>query len=198
MLPRPISAAIAALMVAAIATGCGYHFAAAGPGLPPSARSIYVERFGNHSRITGLNDQFARYMKDEIANHKRLQLVDDPGQADLRLSGAVLREDTAPTSYNSVVEPTQYNPNMLVEATLTDNHTQKVIWKGRMNAGTYYGVVSQAVVDTSPHFLQQNLRGQDIAKLTDAQVEQTQYASAHDQMMADLAHSLYAAMSEGF
>ncbi len=185
-------------MAAAIAAGCGYHFAAAGTGLPASARTIYVERFGNHSRIAGLNDQFARYIKDEIANHKRLQLVDDPGQADLRLSGALLREDTSPTTYNGVDEPTQYSAIVLVDAMLTDNRTKKMIWKGRMSSGAFYGSVSQAVVATDPLFLQQNLRGQDIAKLTDAQTEQTQYSSAQDQMMTDLAHNLYADMSEGF
>lgn len=67
-----------------------------------------------------------------------------------------------------------------------------------MSSAAYYGAVSQGVVATSPQFLQQNLRGQDLAKLTDAQVERTQYSVAQDQMMADLAHNLYAAMSEGF
>jgi len=197
-LPNRIRVAFAAMLAAAMASGCGYHFAAAGSGLPAAARTIYVDRFANRSRITGLNDQFARYMKDEIANHKRLELVDDPGQADLRLSGNLLRDDTAPTTYNSVAEPTQYGANLFADAKLVDNHTNKVLWDGRMSSSAYYGVVPQAVVVTDPHFLQQNLRGQDIVKLPDVQVEATQQSSAQDQMMADLAHNLYAAMSEGF
>ena len=31
-----------------------------------------------------------RYMKDEIAKHDRLQLVDDPATADLELSGIIV------------------------------------------------------------------------------------------------------------
>jgi lipopolysaccharide assembly LptE-like protein len=190
-------AALAAALVAALA-GCGYHFAASGAGLPASAETIYVDHFGNRSRNTGLNDQFVRFMKDEIENHKRLRLVDEPAAADLRLSGTILTEDSTPTTYNSVLEPTQYSDLILVEARLVDSHSNKVIWSGRMSSSAPYGVVSQAVVTTSPTFLQQNLRGQDISNMPDAQVAATQQASAEDQMMTDLAHNLYASMSEGF
>jgi hypothetical protein len=78
--------------VALLATiaGCGYHFAAEGTSLPPQDQTVYVERFTNRSRYTGLGDEFDRYMKDEIAQRKRLQLVDDRGQADLVLSGELI------------------------------------------------------------------------------------------------------------
>ena len=64
-----------AALIATIA-GCGYHFGAEGSGLPPQAKTIYVERFSNHSRYNGMDDQFDRFLKDEIAQHKRLELVD--------------------------------------------------------------------------------------------------------------------------
>ena len=87
---------VAMLGVLLLASGCGYHFASAGSGLPQDAKTIYVARFSNTSRFTGYNDQFMRYMKDQIAEHKRLQLVDEPTQADLVLTGQILRVETDP------------------------------------------------------------------------------------------------------
>lgn len=191
----PWLAATAAL----IAAGCGYHFAAAGNGLPSTAQTIYVARFANRSRITGLNDEFGRYLKDEIADHKRLRLVDDPALADLRLSGEIVGAEDRPTSLNSVVEPTQYSEQVFVSAILSDSRTNKPIWNTRrMGSTEFYAVVPQAVVPTSPEFLQQNLRQRDIARLPDIQVAATQRAASRDQIMSQLAHNLYASMSEGF
>jgi len=68
-------------------SGCGYHFASSGDALPPSAETIYVSRFTNNTRITGANDELMRYIKDEIALHSRLKVVDSPATADLELSG---------------------------------------------------------------------------------------------------------------
>ncbi len=186
-------------LAAVLAGGCGYHFAAAGSGLPASAQTIYVDNFSNRSRITGLNDQFARYLKDEIASHKRLTVVDDPAHADLSLSGQILSAEQHPTTFNSVDEPTQFQTMIAVSANLRDNRTSKIVWHtGRLGAGAFYAVVPQAVVATSPEFLQQNLRQRDISQLPDVQLAQTQRASAQDQYLTSLAHNLYANMSEGF
>ena len=70
-------------------SGCGYHFAASGDALPQGANTIYVSLFTNSTRVTGLNDELMRYVKDEIALHRRLKVVDSPAGADLELSGDV-------------------------------------------------------------------------------------------------------------
>ena len=189
--------ALAALIGAL--SGCGYHFAAEGSSLPAQAQTIYVERFTNRSRYTGINDQFMRYLKDEIAQHKRLELVDDPGQADLVLGGELVYVATAPVATNSVSEPIQYSQTLNANAYLTDQHSQKIIWRSSgLNANMSYAVVSSAVVTTSPLFLQQNLRSQDIANFPDIQLAKTQYDFAREQNLQALAHNVYVSMSEGF
>jgi predicted flavoprotein YhiN len=88
---------------------------------------------------------------------------------------------------------------MSADATLVDAHTHKVVWTSRGISGSQsYATVAQTVVTTSPTFLRQNLRAQDIAQLPDLQVAETQRASANQQMMQTLAQNLYASMSEGF
>jgi Lipopolysaccharide-assembly len=184
---------------ALLAGGCGYHFAASGSSLPQSAHTIYVARFGNKSRFTGVNDEFMRYLKDEIADHKRLRLVDSPDDADLELSGQVTNVLAAPASFNSVNEPITYEETMTISATLIDRHTGKVIWStAAISSNQQFAPVAQTVVTTSPTFLQQNLRSQDIAQMLDVQVAATQQAASRQQMMTRLASDLYASMSEGF
>jgi len=188
------------LLLATIAVaGCGYHFEAEGSGLPPQAKTIYVERFSNRTRVTGLNDQFMRYIKDEIDDRKRLEIVDSASQADLTLSGRINYAESEPVAFNTASEPTLYANTITADAQLIDNHTHKVVWASSGISGSQqYAAVSQSLVTTSPYFLQQNLRSQDIAQMTNIQVQQTQEASSQDLVMQQLAQNLYASMSEGF
>ena len=179
--------------------GCGYHFGASGSNLPSGAETIYVARFTNHTRQTGLNDVFMRYLDDEIAMHRRLRLVDSPAEADLELSGEILAITPLPSSFNSVLEPTIYSRSMTVAAQLKDLRNNRVIWSvSSLGNLQHEPVVAQAVVPTLPTFVQGNLRGSDVAKLTDIQVASTQGALGQDTMMQNVAKNLYASMAEGF
>ena len=179
--------------------GCGYHFGASGSNLPSGAETIYVARFTNRTRQTGLNDVFMRYLDDEIAMHRRLRLVDSPAEADLELTGEILAVTPLPSSFNSVLEPTIYNQSMTVDAQLKDLRNNRVIWSvSSIGNLQHIPVVAQAVVPTLPTFVQGNLRGSDVAKMTDMQVASTQGALGQDTMMQNVAKNLYASMAEGF
>lgn len=179
--------------------GCGYHFASSGDALPSGAQTIYVQRFDNRTRFTGLNDEFMRYVKDEIALHHRLKVVDDPNTADLILTGEVKYAAATPVNFNSVLEPTIYNQNMSISAALKDTHENKIIWTTRnVNNVQHDPIVGQTVVTSTPTFLQQNLRGSDIAQMPDIQVAQSETSASRDVMMQRIAQNLYAEMAEGF
>src|SRR5271155_4789839 len=111
--------------------GCSLHFADNGSALPSSAKTIYVERFENVTYVSGVNDQFMRYMKDVIASRGRLTVVDDPAQADLLLSGKIDYEITQPASLSGVSEPLSYGNTIMAAATLTDAHTKAILWSTR-------------------------------------------------------------------
>ena len=198
-LPSRADIARVFLLVAAVfGAGCGYHFAASGSGLPANATTIYVAKFRNYSRQTGIQEEFARYLKDEVANHKRLVLVDDPASADLRLSGVIRGIETYPAAFNAVSEPSSYNFTMAVDARLVDR-SGKVIWSARgLSEQKEFATVPNAVVVTSPKFLQQNLRSRDIEALPNAQLARTQQEAVGGQALASLARDLYSSMSGGF
>ena len=198
MYPRRSELGLLALLVLALG-GCGYHFGASGSNLPSGAETIYVARFTNHTRETGINDVFMRYLDDEIAMHRRLRLVDSPAEADLELTGEILAITPLPSSFNSVLEPTIYNRSMTVAAQLKDLRNNRVIWSASSLGNLQHEpVVAQAVVPTLPTFVQGNLRGSDVAKMTDMQVASTQGALGQDTMMQNVAKNLYASMATGF
>jgi len=74
-----------------------------------------------------------------------------------------------------------------------------MIWSTR-NVGNnqHTPVVAQTVVTTTPTFLQQNLRGGDIAQMTDIETAQSMNAASRDTMMQKVAGNLYSEMAEGF
>lgn len=197
--PRPSSLIGFALIASLVFSGCGYHFAASGDALPKNAQTIYIARFGNLTRITGVNDQLMRYVKDEIASHDRLTIVDSPDAADLELSGQVRLSTQTPVNFNTALEPTNYKNSMVISAVLKDLHAGKVIWSSHTISGSQNGsAVAQTIVETTPTFLQQNLRAGDLAQMPDLQVAQSQTAFAQDQMMQRIAANLYTEMAEGF
>jgi Lipopolysaccharide-assembly len=197
--PRP-SRLLGFITVAALFfSGCGYHFAASGDALPSSAQTIYVARFGNLTRVTGVNDEVMRYIKDEIDLRHRLKIVDSPDSADLELSGTVRFVNYTPTNFNSALEPTQYTQSVVLSASLRDMHAKKTIWtSNNIGSGEHTPVVPQTTVTTTPTFLQQNLRSSDIAGLTDIQTAQSETTAYRDVMMQRLAQNLYAQMADGF
>lgn len=196
--PRPSRLALA-IIAALLFAGCGYHFASSGDALPPSAQTIYVSRFANNTRITGVNDELMRYIKDEIAMHRRLRVVDSLDAADLELSGAIRLSTQNPSNFNSALEPTQYNQSMVISAALKDLHAKKTIWATHsVSASQQAPIVPQTTVATTPSFLQQNLRARDIAGLTDIQTAQAETSASRDILMQQLAQNLYSLMAEGF
>jgi hypothetical protein len=181
-----------------LAACASQHFADNGSSFPSAAKTIYVELFYNQTRVPGINDEFMPYLKDAIASRGRLAVVDDPKDADLLLSGKILFATKSAVGLSGVYEPLSYGDMLFVAATLKDRRTNKVIWNtSGISESLQTPVVAQAVIPTTPQFLKQNLRGQDLLNMTDMQVTATQQAVTRTQLMQQLASELYADMAWG-
>jgi hypothetical protein len=193
---KPLGLLSVLLMLAAV-QACSIHFAANGD-LPDTAKTIYVARFENRTRVPGINEQFTIVLKQQISHYARLVVVDDKNDADLTLSGAVLYYGTAVKTTNAVAEPFAYGDMLSVSAQLIDHTTGKILWStpAVMSSATA-PVVTQAIVPTTPQFLQQNLRGSDLVNMPDIQVAATQQATAQDRLMVETANELYTDMAWG-
>lgn len=190
---------LCAFLAAVAINGCSLRFADNGGALPSSAKTIYVARFDNTTYVSGINDQFMRYMKDAISSRGRLTVVDDPDEADLLLSGKIIYAARAPATLSGVSEPLSYGNSILVAAKLVDRRTKKVIWSTNgISASSQAPVVAQAIVPTTPQFLNQNLRGPDFLQMSDMQVAATEEGVSEGQMMQQAAFEIYSDMAYGF
>jgi hypothetical protein len=186
-----------AVLLAIAMPSCSVRFAANGT-LPDSAKTIYVERFANNTRVPGVNDQFMVYLKQEVSSRDRLLLADRSDEADLILRGTVLYYGTEVKTVNSISEPLDYGDTLSVSAQLIDRKSNKVIWSTRaISSSTMVPVVGQAIIPTTPQFLRQNLRGADLANMPDMQVAASEQSSAKQQLMAQAASELYTDMAWG-
>lgn len=193
---KPLALLGALLMVAAI-QACDIRFAANGT-LPNSAKTVYVDRFDNQTRVPGVNDQFTLSLKEQISQRDRLVVVDDKDDADLILSGTILYYGTSARTTNSVAEPLDYADILSVSAQLVDRKSRKTLWSSRgITTNVMVPVVSQAIIPTTPEFLHQNLRGQDLANMPDIQVAATQQSVGKEQLMTQEASELYTEMAWG-
>lgn len=183
---------------AVLISGCALHFADNGGNLPATAHTIYVSRFTNLTRVQGINDQFQQYLKDAVASHGRLAVVNDQSDSDLLLGGRIVYAGSTPTMFNGAYEPLIYANSITVTATLIDRRTGKVLWNGGgITASGQAPAVAQAIVPSTPQFLRQNLRGQDLLNMTDMQVAATQGSLANERMMREVADEIYAEMTLG-
>ena len=189
------------LLLALFATisiqSCSFRFAANGT-LPDSAKTIYIDKFANATRVPGVNDKYMIALKQEISSHHRLIIIDDRSGADLVLSGRVLYFGMSSRTSNSVAEPLDYADTMSVEAKLVSNDSGKILWSSNsISSSTTAPIVSQAIIATTPQFLRQNLRGGDLVNMPDLQVAATQQATARQQLMTQAASELYTDMVWG-
>ena len=104
-----------------------------------------------------------------------------------------------PVNFNSVLEPTIYHQTMQVSADSRIRIRRKQFGRRATSAPrSTRRYLAQTTVTTTPTFLQQNLRGGDIAKMTDLQTAQSMTAASSDVLMQNVAKNLYAQMAEGF
>ncbi|MGH9630933.1 MAG: LPS assembly lipoprotein LptE [Bryobacteraceae bacterium] len=99
MLPIGV-AALAAVGLAALTTGCGYRVAGRADLLPDTIQTIAVPAFGNLTTRYKLSDRLPAAITRELVTRTRYQIVSDPDQADAVLQGAVTNYISSPTVFD--------------------------------------------------------------------------------------------------
>lgn len=119
---------VAALLVLAFVSGCGYHpVTARGP--LAAANGVNVTVFSNKSYRPGVEGILAREMVDEMALRTGGRVL--PGdRAELELTGVILTYTVLPVSYTAQDTIKEYRNVISIQATLREKQTQKVVWKG--------------------------------------------------------------------
>lgn len=121
--------AAAVVIAAAALSGCGYHVGSRPTLLPQTTKTIAVPAFGNvtpHARLAGL---LTENVTRELISRTRYNVIADPDQADVTLSGVVVNFLNTPTVYNPQGNrATGVQVYLVLQLTMTDRHTGKVLY----------------------------------------------------------------------
>jgi hypothetical protein len=179
--------------------GCGYQFAGKSESFPRDVRSVYVEPFLNRTRNVGIDREMTTAVRSELYRRGELQVVDVPDQADAILSGVVRSFDSTTASVNQDDELLQYETVMVVDVTFRRRQPSEILWRGQAIRLTELHAGSRAaVITTSSKFQNQTLNTNDVRRLTDIQLTETEDYRIREQLIERFARELHQRLMEMF
>ncbi len=178
--------------------GCGYHLAGSGNELPPTAHTVSVAVFANHTREHGIEVSLRRSIEEEFRRRGALDVVPDP-KGDLVVSGTIRRFQTAPVAFISTSEAVQFQAIIQISFRLAERATGRVLYENKLlQESTDYAAVSNVVVTTSPHFQRGTIDARDLAQMTNDQLGESRKRQSISELVDVLARDIFLQSMEGF
>jgi outer membrane lipopolysaccharide assembly protein LptE/RlpB len=116
---------------AILAAGCGYHLGGQGDLVPKDVKTIAIPEFSNGTMQYHVATLLTADVVREFHARTHYTIVTDPGKADAVLMGSVVRVDTLGGITTDPVtgRATSSQIILIMQFTLTDRHTGKVIYQ---------------------------------------------------------------------
>ncbi len=179
---RPSSLIVVLLILLTFLPSCGYHISGTGGIVPEGVKTISIPVFFNATNEPYVDVEVTQAVVEEFMTDGRLQVVGLDG-AEIVLRGKVVKYEVTPLAYNPQAYVQQYRVYLVVDASLEDLRTKKVLWMER-------GIKSNFISDYSVTF---NAAGQ-------ADIRATRVAkdAAIKKASQDIAWTLRSRVLEGF
>ena len=116
----PVAVASAAVALLSLG-GCGYHTLGAATHLPPDVKTLAVPVFATHTEANGTETAITEAVIREFATRTRFRVTANTGaDADAVLHGTILKQTTAPLTYNAATqESSSFIITIVASVTLT-------------------------------------------------------------------------------
>jgi outer membrane lipopolysaccharide assembly protein LptE/RlpB len=179
--------------------GCGYQFSGRSESFPKDVRTVYVETFLNRTREVGIEHEMTSALRGELYRMGQLQVVDQMDQADAILSGLVRSFDSRVTSVNRRDEVLQYESTMSVDLTFRRREPNEILWRGQgIQLTKLYSGSRAAVVTTSSDFRTGTLNADDVRRMTDIQLTETENRQTRQDLIEGFARELHQRLMQLF
>ncbi|HXW56060.1 MAG TPA: LptE family protein [Candidatus Cybelea sp.] len=118
------------LILAAYASGCGYHVAGTHSTLPANWRTIAIPAFKNDTTRYRIEEKVTEAVIREFIARTNYRIIQDQPSADAVLHGEIVSVDTTPMLFNSTTgEVTQMLVSVHTKVELLDNKSQKPVYQ---------------------------------------------------------------------
>ncbi|HEY1803871.1 MAG TPA: LPS assembly lipoprotein LptE [Terracidiphilus sp.] len=122
---------LAALFVIGV-SGCGYHTLGAATHLPPEIKTLAVPVFATRTEASGTEQALTEAVIREFAARTRFRVTTDSGQdADAVLHGTILKQTTAPLTYNSATQQSSSFIITIVASVTLTAHDGRVLYQNK-------------------------------------------------------------------
>jgi Lipopolysaccharide-assembly len=175
------------LVVFLLLAGCGYQLEGTQIHVPGNVHSVSVGAFKNESREFGLDRRLRFAFEKAIFRRGILKIVEDPGGGEAVLGGTIRAFSTYPVAFDADDEAVRYEAELTLDVTLQRQSDGEILWKASgLQAIEEYSVVQALVVPSSSQFQRGTLDLNDLAKLTDIQLAETEKRLAIDRLVGTI------------
>jgi outer membrane lipopolysaccharide assembly protein LptE/RlpB len=121
------------LLVAVAAPGCGYRLVGTGDtgAVPKHLRTLHVAPFVNRTTRAELDQRLTEEVSQEWVRRGRFQLVSNPDQADVVMSGTVVTANVSPVRFDGQGRATEYQLSVAADVSFVDRTGEEpvVLWR---------------------------------------------------------------------
>jgi hypothetical protein len=119
---------VAALVLGAGASGCGYALAGRGSFLPDYIRIVGIPPLENRTGFSQIEEVLTEKIRTEFINRGKYSVRPDAVGTDAVLSGEIVGMSAQPVAFNDQQLGSRYLITMTLRAQFTDTRTSEVLW----------------------------------------------------------------------
>ncbi|HXG52859.1 MAG TPA: LPS assembly lipoprotein LptE [candidate division Zixibacteria bacterium] len=178
--------------------GCGYQFAGRSELFPKDVQRIYVAPFINRTRAVGIENELTSAVRSEFFRRRELTLVDRPEEADAVVSGVIRDFGSRVAAVNRKDEVLQYEAQLAADVTLRRREPDEILWRRGIQLTDIHSGARGAVVTTSSAFRSGTLNADDVGRMTDIQLSETESRAVRDRLIERFAREIHQRLLEMF
>lgn len=193
--PSPFFLWISLLLLGCLTPACGYHFSGIRT-LPQGIQNVSFAEFSNDTPVVGIEKELQWALEREFRNHGGIT-VTEGGEG--IINATLQRFDLRRLSSDRRDQVLEYQVILELDVSLTHRDTGQVVWQvNKLQVTEDYSAIPQAIVTSSPEFLQGPLNPEDLPGFTDIQFSETQRRLAVERLLAAAAREVYFRLGENF
>lgn len=113
-------------------SGCGYHTLGAATHLPPEIKTLAVPVFATRTEVSGTEQALTEAVIREFASRTRFRVTPNSGEdADAVLHGTILKQSTAPLTYNSATQQSSSFIITIVASVTLTAHDGRILYQNK-------------------------------------------------------------------
>jgi len=132
MRPSAFLPVVSAALCLFCLSGCGYHTLGAATHLPPDIKTLAVPVFATRTEASGTEQALTNAVIREFASRTRFRVTPNSEEdADAVLRGTILKQTTAPLTYNSATQQSSSFIITIVASITLTAHDGRILYQNK-------------------------------------------------------------------